>query len=108
MAKVNLDQAVRGLMHVERRILALAAERRIPGFKIEWNEDLDFGHLMDPVPVALLVEGARVDGKFSLTDLAQSSDAQPTAVGEEIDRLVNALAATPHSGPPLHDPPGAP
>lgn len=90
---VNLEQAIQGLMGVEKRILALAADRNIHGFKIEWNEDLDFGHLMDPVPVTLItVEGARVDGQFSLRALAELGQRQQPAVDEEIGRLVRELA----------------
>jgi hypothetical protein len=108
MSTVTLEQAVQGMRGVEERLLALAAERKIHGFKIEWNEDLDFGHLMDPVPVALLTDGGRVQGRFSLGDLTEFPRNQPRAVTEEIDRLVRGLADTPHQGPPLHEPPGAP
>jgi hypothetical protein len=96
------------MTNVEHRLLALAAERNVHGFKIEWNEDLDFGHLMDPVPVALLTDGGRVDGRFSLGDLIGLPRSEPRAVTEEIERLVQQLADTPHQGPPLHEPPGAP
>ena len=79
------------------------------GFKIEWNEDMDFGHLMDPVPIALLTGTGRIHGQFALKHLAAlPTTPEPPAVSEEIDRLVRELAATPHTGPPLHEPPGAP
>ena len=106
MADTNLEQAIAGLMQVEQRILATAAERGVHGFKIEWNQGLDFGHLMDPVPVALLTDGGRVDGQFALQDLA--AVAQSKAIPAEIDRLVHQVADTPHKGPPVHEPPGAP
>jgi hypothetical protein len=109
MDKQQVENAVRGLTYVEKRILALAAQRHIPGFKIEWNEDMDLGHLMDPVPIALLTDGGRINGKFSLKDLAAlPTTPEPATVGDEIDRLVGELASTAHTGPPLHEPPGAP
>jgi hypothetical protein len=107
MNTVTLEQAVQGMRGVEERLLALAAERNVQGFKIEWNEDLDFGHLMDPVPVTLLTDGGRVQGHFSLRDLTDFPRS-PRAVSDEIDRLVRTLAEIPHHGPPLHEPPGAP
>jgi hypothetical protein len=108
MGSVNLEAAVQGMMNVEKRLLALAAQRKVHGFKIEWNEDLDFGHLMDPVPVALLTDGGRVDGHFALRDLIDFPRSERRTVTDEIDRLVQQLADTPHAGPPLHEPPGAP
>lgn len=108
MADVNVEQAIQGMSAVEKRILALAAEQEVGGFKIEWNEDLDFGHLMDPVPVTLVTDGGRVDGHFSLSDLAKLPRSEPRAVTDEINRLAKWLADTPHDGPPLHEPPGAP
>lgn len=108
MAKVNVEQAIQGMTAVEKRILALAAEQKVSGFKIEWNEDLDFGHLMDPVPVVLLTDAGRVEAHFSLSDLAKFPRSKPRAVTEQIDRLVKWLVDTPHDGPPLHEPPGAP
>ena len=109
MDQQQVSNAVQGLTYVEKRILALAAQRRIRGFKIEWNEDMDFGHLMDPVPIALLTGTGRIHGQFALKHLAAlPTTPEPPAVSEEIDRLVRELAATPHTGPPLHEPPGAP
>ena len=109
MDKQQVENAVRGLTYVEKRILVLAAQRHIPAFKVEWNEDMDFGHLMDPVPIALLTDGGRVSGQFSLKDLAAvPTTSEPAAVGEEIERLVDELSATAYTGPPMHDPPGAP
>jgi hypothetical protein len=108
MSNANLDQALAGLMKVEQRFLALADARNVHGFKIEWNEGLDFGHLTDPVHVALLTDGGRVEGQFRLDDLAATNGTVPQAVREEIDRLVEQLATLPHQGPPVHEPPGAP
>jgi hypothetical protein len=108
MADANLEQAVQGLMKVEQRILGLAAQRDVHGFKIEWNQGLDFGHLMDPVPVALLTDGGRVDGQFPLQDLTTARLGESHAIAEEIERLVRQLADMPHKGPPAHEPPGSP
>jgi hypothetical protein len=108
MTQSRLDQAVSGVMQVEQRLLALAGERDVHGFKIEWNEGLDFGHLMDPVHVALLTDSGRVEGQFRLSDVTASGSAEQEAVRAEIDRLVSALEKMPHQGPPLHEPPGAP
>lgn len=108
MTSVKLEQAVQGMTTVEKRLLALAAERKLAGFKIEWNEDLDFGHLMDPVPLVLLTDGGRIEGHFSVSDLLELPRGEPRAVTDEIDRLISWLAETPHKGPPAHEPPGAP
>ena len=108
MANVDLDQVLAGLRSVESRILERAAARNLHGFKIEWNDGLDFGHLMDPVPVALLTEGGLVNGRFSLQDLTQVQSSESQPVTAEIDRMVTQLAAVPHDGPPKHEPPGAP
>ena len=108
MANVDMQQALAGLRSVENRILERAAARNLRGFKIEWNDGLDFGHLMDPVPVALVTEGGLVDGRFSLHDLTQFQSGEPQPVTAEIDRMVTQLAAGPHDGPPKHEPPGAP
>jgi hypothetical protein len=108
MSNPRLDQALAGLAKVEQRLLALASERNVHGFKIEWNEGLDFGHLMDPVRVALLTDAGRVEGSFGLDDVVAADSGEPQAVRDEVDRLVSQLANTPHKGPPLHEPPGAP
>ena len=91
---VDLEQAIQGLMSVERRILALAATRNLRGFRIEWNEDLDFGHLMDPVPVTIITTtGVSIEGRFSLRDLAEAQQGNQAGVEPEIARLVDELAA---------------
>jgi hypothetical protein len=108
MSNPKFDQALAGLAKVEQRLLALASERNVHGFKIEWNEGLDFGHLMDPVRVALLTDAGRVEGSFGLDDVVAADSGEPPAVRDEIDRLVSQLENTPHKGPPLHEPPGAP
>jgi hypothetical protein len=108
MSNANLERAVTGLMNVERRLLALAGARNVHGFKIEWNEGLDFGHLTDPLHVALLTDGGRVEGQFQLNDVAATNGSEPPAVRDEIERLIDQLANLPHQGPPLHEPPGAP
>lgn len=108
MATFNVEKAIQGMAAVEKRLLAMAAERKVGGFKMEWNEDVDFGHLMDPVPLLLLTDGGRVEGFFSLSDLLELPRREPPAVTDEIDRLIKWLADTPHAGPPLHEPPGAP
>jgi hypothetical protein len=107
MSEATLEQAVAGMMRVEQRLLALAGARNVHGFKIEWNEGLDFGHLMDPVHLALLTDGGRIEGQFRLDDMA-ATGAETPAVLDEIERLIMALAGTPHRGPPAHEPPGAP
>ncbi len=108
MANVDLQGVMDGLRQVEALILQRAAQRGLHGFKLEWNDGLDFGHLMDPVPVALLTEGGMVSGHFSLRDLALVPGHEPPPVTSEIEKLVSQLETGPHAGPPLHDPPGAP
>jgi hypothetical protein len=108
MTALDTAQAVEGVMRVEQHLLALASMRDVHGFKIEWNEGLDFGHLTDPLHIALLTDGGRVDGQFRLQDLAAEDAGEQPAVRQEIERLVSAVAAMPHRGPPIHEPPGAP
>ena len=108
MSNANLDRAVAGLMNVERRLLALAGARNVHGFKIEWNEGLDFGPLTDPLHVALLTDGGRVEGQFDLDDVVATNGSEPQAVRDEIDRLIDQLANLQHQGPPLNEPPGPP
>lgn len=50
MLKENLDQALAGVMATERQIIALAESKGLPGLRCEWNDDIDFGHLQDPMP----------------------------------------------------------
>jgi len=40
-------RAIDGIMEVEKKIIRLAEERNIHGLRFEWNDDLDFGHLLD-------------------------------------------------------------
>ena len=47
------EQAVKGLMAIETRIIELATERNLGGLRFEWNDGLDFGHLEDPVPLSI-------------------------------------------------------
>jgi hypothetical protein len=108
MTDQETTQAVQGLMRVEECILALAEQRHVRGFKIEWNDDMDLGHLMDPVPIALLTDAGRVSGQFRLRDLARFTGVRGSPLYEEIDRLVRELGAIAQGNPPLHEPPGAP
>lgn len=88
----NLEQAIKGLMAVERRIIELATERKIGGLRFEWNDDLDFGHMQDPVPVSIFEpHGKVVEAEFSQVDLVQFPSGHHAAIDASINRIVQEL-----------------
>ncbi|MEX0958656.1 MAG: hypothetical protein WDZ63_05160 [Burkholderiales bacterium] len=94
-ATVNLAQAVAGLMAVEKRIIELADPRGLRGLRFEWNDDIDFGHLLDPVPVTVhKPEGGSVETEFTLQVLARFPASGHAEIDAKITELVETLASS--------------
>ena len=88
----NLEQALAGLMAAERQIISLAGSRGLSGLRFEWNDDIDFGHLQDPMPVSIFTPAGRtVDADFALAELAQFARGTPSAA--KLEGIVDALTA---------------
>ncbi|MEK6211096.1 MAG: hypothetical protein AABM64_12130 [Pseudomonadota bacterium] len=88
----NLEQAIAGLMAVEKRIIELAEERKIGGLRLEWNDGQDFGHLEDPVPVSIFApRGKMVEAEFSHAELAQFPAGSHAAIDARIHHVVQGL-----------------
>jgi hypothetical protein len=88
----DLAQAMAGLMAIEKRIIDLAGERHVRGLRFEWNDDVDFGHMMDPVPVSIYrPDGRMVEAQFSLAELAaylgESHAVTDVTIGGVIEKL---------------------
>lgn len=94
-ATVNLAQAVSGLMAVEKRIIELAEEHGLRGLRFEWNDDIDFGHLLDPVPVLVFrPDGGNAEAEFPLGELAQFPASGHAAIDAKAKALVETLAGS--------------
>src|SRR5690349_14020018 len=88
------QRAIDAIGAIEERIIETAERSGMHGLRLEWNEDLDFGHLMDPVPVVLISrDGKQAEGKFSLAEMADFSGAAHTQCEQKIEHLVRELAA---------------
>lgn len=86
------QSTIDGIAVVEKAILQEAAAHRLPGLKLEWNEDLDFGHMMDPVPVALVTnDGRLVEEEFSVEELRACAAGSTDNVREKVARMVEAV-----------------
>ncbi len=91
-ATANLEQAIAGLMAVEKRIIELADERKIGGLRLEWNDGQDFGHLEDPVPVSIFApRGKMVEAQFSHAELAQFPAGSHAAIDTRLRHVVEGL-----------------
>ncbi len=89
----NLAQAMAGLMAIEKRIIDLAGERQLRGLRFEWNDDVDFGHMMDPVPVSIYrPDGRMVEAEFSLSEMASYAGNSQAMTDSKISRVVSALS----------------
>ena len=87
------QQAVDGIAAIEKSILDHAEQQQLAGVRLEWNEDLDFGHLMDPVPVvAITRDGRSVEEHFSVAEMAQFTSRPQPATVAKIEHIVQALA----------------
>jgi hypothetical protein len=86
------QQAVDGIAAVERSIIERAEREQLTGVRLEWNEDLDFGHLMDPVPVvAITRDGRTVEEHFSISEMADFASHPQADTVAKIDQIVQAL-----------------
>jgi hypothetical protein len=87
-------RAIDGLMEVEKRIIRLAEDRNVHGLRLEWNDDLDFGHLLDPVPLSVFAAGGKsAEAEFSQAELARVVAGPDAATETKINRIVQTLAA---------------
>ena len=87
------ERAVRGIAAIEQRIIEEAERNDIRGLRLEWNEDLDFGHLMDPVPVvAMTSDGRQVEEHFAIADMADFGERAREQCEAKIEHIVRALA----------------
>ena len=91
------QQAVDGIAAIEKSIIEQAERHNIQGLRLEWNEDLDFGHLMDPVPVVVITrDGRQVEEHFSIAEMAEFASHRQSQSETKIEYIVRALAeATP-------------
>ncbi len=89
VAATDPARAIDGMMEVERKIIRLAEERNIHGLRFEWNDDLDFGHLLDPVPLNIHAAGGKsTEAEFSQAELVAVRE---KAIEAKIDRIVQKL-----------------
>lgn len=89
----RLSQSVAGVMAAERRIIQLAESRGLRGLRFEWNDDVDFGHMQDPVPVSIFAPGGRmVEAAFTLAELEKFAAGQMAAGEGRFAQVVDALA----------------
>ena len=87
-------RAIDGLMEVEKRIIRLAEDRNVHGLRFEWNDDLDFGHLLDPVPLSVFAAGGKSsEAEFSQAELARVIGGPDAATVTKINQIVQKLAA---------------
>ena len=91
------QQAVDGIAAVEKSIIEHTERQQIQGVRLEWNEDLDFGHLMDPVPVvAIARDGRQAEEHFSIAEMADVASHPHPGTVAKIEHIALALAqATP-------------
>jgi hypothetical protein len=86
-------RAIDGMMEVEKRIIHMAEERNVHGLRFEWNDDLDFGHLLDPVPLNVFAAGGKSAGaEFSQAELARVIAGPDAATNTKINRIIQTLA----------------
>lgn len=87
------QHAVDGIAAVEQRILEEAERNGMHGLRLEWNEDIDFGHLMDPVPVVVITrDGKQVEEHFSIAEMADFATRPEAQCEAKIEHIVRALA----------------
>ncbi len=87
------QQAIAGIAAIERSIIEHAEAQHLQGVRLEWNEDLDFGHLMDPVPVvAITRDGRSVEERFSLAEMAAFASDPQAATTLKIEHIAQALS----------------
>ena len=95
------QQAVNGIAAVEKSILEQAGKRNIEGLRLEWNEDLDFGHLMDPVPVVVITaDGRTVEEHFSIQEMADFVAGRQAGIHAKIEHILERLTKESSGRPP--------
>jgi hypothetical protein len=95
------QQAVDGIAAVEKCIIEQAGKQNIQGLRLEWNEDLDFGHMMDPVPVVVITaDGRTVEEHFSIQEMSAFAAAPQADTNAKIEHIVQELAHSNASGRP--------
>lgn len=86
-------RAIDGMMEVEKKIIRLAEERNVHGLRFEWNDDLDFGHLLDPVPLSVFAAGGKsAEAEFPQAELARVVAGPDAATNTKINQIVQTLA----------------
>ena len=92
MAQSEQQRAAEGIAAIEQRIIEQAERSGLHGLRLEWNEDLDFGHLMDPVPVVVIThDGRQAEERFSLAEMAAFGKEPGAPAEAKIERIVRAL-----------------
>jgi hypothetical protein len=87
------QRAIDAIAAIEQRIIETAERSGMHGLRLEWNEDLDFGHLMDPVPVVVISrDGRQAEEKFSLAEMADYRGSAHAQCEQKIEHLVHELA----------------
>ena len=94
MAQSTQQQhAARGIAAIEQRIIEAAEGKGMHGLRLEWNEDLDFGHLMDPVPVVVITrDGKQAEERFSIAEMADFLAQSSPQCEAKIEHIVRTLA----------------
>jgi hypothetical protein len=91
-APENFSQALAGLMEVEKRIIDLATRNHLHGLRFEWNDEADFGHMADPVPVVIYrSDGKMVEAEFSLSEMAGYLGGSRAATEAKIEHILDEL-----------------
>jgi len=81
-----------GIAAVEKAILDEASTRELSSLRLEWNEDQDFAHLMDPVPVVIMTsDGKSVERSFSAQELCDFVGGQESSARDKIGRMLDEL-----------------
>jgi hypothetical protein len=94
------QRAVNGIAAIEKRIIEEAERQDIHGVRLEWNEDLDFGHLMDPVPVVVIApDGKQVEEHFSIQEMDDYAAHGGSESDAKVEHIVQALKAAAPAGP---------
>src|ERR1041384_7348739 len=97
VTQVQSQQAIDGIAAVEKSIIEHAERQQVQGLRLEWNEDLDFGHLMDPVPVGVITrDGRAVENRFSLAEMADFV-LQPQS--DTLNKIAHIAESLAHAAP---------
>jgi hypothetical protein len=84
---------VQGVKEVEKHLLDLASRNRLHGLRLEWNSEMDFGHLIDPVPLAVYrPDGRMVETEFPLSEIANYPAVARETTDAKIMSIIDALS----------------